>query len=133
MIVPVLFFCVAQPVFPGLEVSSSKTRKVVITQRFFDAETVSYLRSNGCDVVIAELPPGQADGDVPPEILLQWLQGAAGWIVGHARVTRELLHDLPELQIVSRRGVGYDRIDLAAIRDLGRVATIAAGGNDATV
>src|ERR1700726_1191809 len=111
----------------------SKSRKVVVTQRFFDAETVSYLRSNGCDVVIAELPPGQGDGDVPPEILLQWLQGAAGWIVGHARVTRELLQDLPELQIISRRGVGHDRVDAAAIRDLGRVATIAAGGNDATV
>jgi D-3-phosphoglycerate dehydrogenase len=114
-------------------VTCPKARKVVVTQRFFDAETVSYLRSNACDVVIAELPPGQADGDVPHEILLQWLKGAVGWIVGHARVTRELLQDLPELQIISRRGVGYDRVDVAAIRDLGRVATIAAGGNDATV
>src|SRR5260370_21933353 len=129
MITSVFAFCVARHVvFPELEVSSSKTRKVVITQRFFDAETVSYLRSNSCDVVIAELHPGQADGDVPPEILLQWLQGAAGWIVGHARVTRELLHDLPELQIISRRGVGYDRMDVAAVRDLGRGATIGAGG-----
>jgi D-3-phosphoglycerate dehydrogenase len=119
--------------FPEPEVGGFKARKVVVTQRFFDTETVSYLRSNGCDVVIAELHPGQADGDVPPEILLQWLQGAAGWIVGHARVTRELLHDLPELQVISRRGVGYERMDVAAVRDLGRVATIAAGGNDATV
>src|SRR3982074_431654 len=113
-------------------VSSPNARKVVVTQRFFDAQTVSYLRSNGCDVVIAELPPGQADGNLPPELLLQWLQGASGWIVGHARVTRELLHDLPELQIISRRGVGYDRMDVAAIRDLGRVATIAARGNKDT-
>jgi D-3-phosphoglycerate dehydrogenase / 2-oxoglutarate reductase len=112
---------------------SPKARKVVVTQKFFDAQTMSYLRSSGCDVVIAELPPGQADGNLPPELLLQWLQGASGWIVGHARVTRELLHDLPELQIISRRGVGYERVDLAAVRDLGRVATIAAGGNDATV
>jgi len=118
---------------PEAKVSSPKALRVVVTQRFFDAQTVSYLRSNGCDVVIAELPPGQADGDVPREILLQWLKGASGWIVGHARVTRELLQDLPELRIISRRGVGYDRVDVAAIRDLGRVATIAAGGNDATV
>jgi D-3-phosphoglycerate dehydrogenase len=114
-------------------VSYSNARKVVVTQRFFDAETTAYLRSNGCDVVIAELPPGQADGDVPHEILLQWLKGAAGWIVGHARVTRELLKELPELQVISRRGVGYDRVDVTAVRDLGRVATIAAGGNDAAV
>jgi D-3-phosphoglycerate dehydrogenase len=108
-------------------------RKVVVTQRFFDAETMSYLRSNGCEPAIAELPPGQADGDVSQEVLLRWLRGAAGWIVGHARVTRELLTELPELQVISRRGVGYDRVDVAAVRDLGRVATIAAGGNDATV
>src|SRR3982074_1556672 len=114
-------------------VSSPNARKVVVTQRFFDAQTVSYLRSNGCDVVIAELPPGQADGDVPREILLQWLKGAAGWIVGHARVTRELLAELPELRVISRRGVGYDRVDVAAVGDLGRVATIAAGSNEATV
>src|SRR5579859_1501198 len=113
--------------------SGAKARRVVVTQRFFDAESVSYLHSHGCDVVIAPLPAGQADGDVPRETLVQWLNGAAGWIVGHARVTRDLLHDLPELQIISRRGVGYERIDVGAVRDLGRVATIAAGGNDATV
>jgi D-3-phosphoglycerate dehydrogenase len=114
-------------------VNCPKERKVVVTQRFFDAETMSYLRSNDCELVVAELPPGQADGEVPHEMLLQWLKGAAGWIVGHARVTRELLTELPELQVISRRGVGYDRVDVTAVRDLGRVATIAAGGNDATV
>jgi D-3-phosphoglycerate dehydrogenase len=114
-------------------VNRSKERKVVVTQRFFDAETMSYLRSNGCEVVVAELPPGQADGEIPVEVLLRWLRGAAGWIVGHARVTRELLTELPDLQVISRRGVGYDRVDVSAVRDLGRVATIAAGGNDATV
>lgn len=109
------------------------TRRVVVTQRFFDDATTAYLRANDCEVVIAELPPGKADGDVPPETLRQWLAGASGWIVGHARVTRELLESLPDLQIISRRGVGYERVDVTAVRDLGRVATIAAGGNDATV
>lgn len=108
-------------------------RRVVVTQRFFDDDTVAYLRANDCEVVVAELPAGKADGDVAAETLLEWLQGAAGWIVGHARVTRQLLEALPQLQIVSRRGVGYERVDVDAIRDLGRVATIAAGGNDATV
>lgn len=107
--------------------------KVVVTQRFFDEATMDYLRNNNCDVTVAELPPGKADGDVSEPVLREWLQGAAGWIVGHARVTRDLLLALPELKIVSRRGVGYERVDVAAIRELGRVATIAAGGNDATV
>jgi D-3-phosphoglycerate dehydrogenase len=106
---------------------------VVVTQRFFDEAAMDYLRAHNCDVTIAELPPGKADGDVPEPVLREWLQAAAGWIVGHARVTRELLLALPELKIVSRRGVGYERVDVAAVRELGRVATIAAGGNDATV
>jgi D-3-phosphoglycerate dehydrogenase / 2-oxoglutarate reductase len=112
---------------------SRAAHKVVVTQRFFDAATMDYLRHNNCHVTIAELPAGKADGDVPEAMLREWLQGAAGWIVGHARVTHDLLLALPELQIVSRRGVGYERVDAAAIRELGRVATIAAGGNDATV
>src|ERR1700681_228296 len=78
------------------QVSESNSRKVVVTQRFFDPETIVYLRSHDCEVVIADLPPGQADGDVPRETLLKWLNGAAGWIVGHARVTRDLLRELPE-------------------------------------
>ncbi len=111
----------------------SKKHKVVVTQRFVDEETIAYLRANDCEVSIAELPPGQADGDVPFETLVHWLDGASGWIVGHAHVTRELLTALPDLQIISRRGVGYERVDANAVRELGRVATIAAGGNDATV
>jgi D-3-phosphoglycerate dehydrogenase len=111
----------------------SRRRRVVVTQRFFDQRSVAYLQAQNCEVIQAELPAGQADGDVPYETLLQWLDGAAGWIVGHARVTRELLTALPQLQIIARRGVGYERVDVAAVRELRRVATIAAGGNDATV
>ncbi|WP_374469489.1 phosphoglycerate dehydrogenase [Phenylobacterium sp.] len=108
-------------------------RRVVVTQRFFDEASLAYLRGAGCEVAIAELPAGRADGDLSEDELVALLQGAEGWIVGHARVTRELLAALPELKIVSRRGVGYERVDLQAARDLGRVVTIAAGGNDASV
>ncbi|QBY56198.1 phosphoglycerate dehydrogenase [Cupriavidus oxalaticus] len=106
---------------------------VLVTQRHFDEAAIAYLREGGCEVVIADLPPGRADGDISHETLVQWLQGASGWIVGHAHVTRELLAALPDLRVIARRGVGYERIDTQAVRDLGRVATIAAGTNDATV
>jgi D-3-phosphoglycerate dehydrogenase len=111
----------------------SANRRVVVTQRFFDQATIDYLEQNGCEVVIADLPPGQADGNLTPAELETILAGAAGWIVGHARVTRDLLAALPALKVVSRRGVGYERVDLDAVRDLGRVACIAVGGNDASV
>ncbi|AUW57004.1 hydroxyacid dehydrogenase [Sphingobium sp. SCG-1] len=108
-------------------------RRVVVTQRFFDDKTITFLENAGCTVVQAELPAGQADGNLSHDELVTLLQGAAGWIVGHARVTRELQADLPDLQIISRRGVGYERVDLEAAKDFGKVVCIAAGGNDASV
>lgn len=111
----------------------SGNRRIVVTQRFFDRATIDYLEAAGCEVVQAELPEGQADGNLSHDELVARLRGAAGWIVGHARVTRELLTALPELQVVSRRGVGYDRVDLSAARDLGKVVCIAVGGNHESV
>jgi D-3-phosphoglycerate dehydrogenase len=108
-------------------------RRVVITQRFIDAATLAYLEAAGCEVVLADLPAGQADGDLSHDQLAAMLSGAQGWIVGHARVTRALLEVLPDLKIISRRGVGYDRVDAAAAAELGKVVCIAAGGNDASV
>jgi D-3-phosphoglycerate dehydrogenase len=109
------------------------TRRVVVTQRFFDPASISMLEAAGCTVEIASLEPGKGDGDFSQEELVALLSGAQGWIVGHARVTAALQAELPDLQIISRRGVGYDRVDLEAARRLGKVVCIAAGGNDASV
>jgi D-3-phosphoglycerate dehydrogenase len=111
----------------------SASRRVIVTQRFFDDATLAFLHENACEVVVAELPPGKADGDFSQEELAALLKDADGWIVGHARVTRPLLEALPRLQVIARRGVGYERVDVGAAHDLGRVVTIGAGGNDASV
>lgn len=108
-------------------------RKVVVTQQFFDDGSVAYLREKGCDVTVAKLPGGRPDGALSHGELVELLSGAKGWIVGHATVSRRLLEALPELTIISRRGVGYDRVDVQAARDLGRIVTIAVGGNEAAV
>lgn len=108
-------------------------RLIVITQRFIDDATLAYLAANDCDVHLAELPPGQADGGLSEDHLAELLAEADGWIVGHARVTFSLLRRLPRLQVLARRGVGYDRVDTDAVARLGKVATIAPGGNDACV
>lgn len=113
--------------------SSRPNRKIVVTQRFFDDRSLAFLRAHHCDVDLAPIPPGLGDGDLDMETLCRMLNGASGWIVGHARVTRALLEALPDLLVIARRGVGYDRVDVQAARDLGRVVTIAAGGNDAAV
>lgn len=107
--------------------------RVIVSQRFFDDAAIQLLQEAGCEVVLAELPNGEADGNLSHDQLVAMLDGAAGWIVGHARVTRELLAALPDLQIVSRRGVGYERVDVAAASEFGKVVCIAVGGNDASV
>jgi D-3-phosphoglycerate dehydrogenase len=112
---------------------SNPSRRVVITQHSFDLAATAYLDANGCEVVAIEPPQGHTDGDLSHGQLLEMLKGAAGWIPGHAHVTRRLLEALPELRIVARRGVGYDRVDVEAARALGLVVTISAGGNDASV
>ncbi|MBC3372472.1 phosphoglycerate dehydrogenase [Pseudomonas sp. SWRI92] len=107
--------------------------KVVVTQRFFDAMASDFLKSHGCEVVVAELAPGQADGDLSERQLTDLLADADGWIVGHANITSSLLASLPRMQVIARRGVGYERVDTAAVAAAGKVATIAIGGNDASV
>ncbi len=111
----------------------SANRRVVITQNFFDEASLAYLRARGCDAEIVKLPAGQTEAMLGVAGIKDVVGDAAGWIVGHANITRDALQALPKLQIVSRRGVGYERVDIEAARDLGRVVTIAAGGNDATV
>lgn len=108
-------------------------RKVVITQRFFDQATRAFLAANGCEAFVAEPPPGKGDGDLAEKVLRELLAEADGWIVGHAHVTDSLLGSLPRLRVIARRGVGYERVDVEAVRRHGKVATIAVGGNDACV
>ncbi|SFJ28315.1 D-3-phosphoglycerate dehydrogenase [Phyllobacterium sp. CL33Tsu] len=108
-------------------------RRVIVTPPFFDDEALAFLNACRCDVEIVKWQDGRHEGALTREQLAALLQGADGWIVGHGVVTRELLAALPDLKVLSRRGVGYERIDVAAVRDLGRVLTIGAGGNDASV
>lgn len=112
---------------------SSSSRRVVVTQRFFDQDAIAFLERNRCEVCVADMAANKNDGDFSEEELRDLLAGASGWIVGHARVTRSLMTALPGLQVISRRGVGYERVDIEAAKALGRVVAIAAGGNDASV
>ncbi|MBL4802193.1 MAG: phosphoglycerate dehydrogenase [Emcibacter sp.] len=112
---------------------NSISKKVVITQKFFDDEAIAFLKSRDCEVEIAQLPENVTEAQLSPLQIQQLLKGAGGWILGHAKVTREVQSLLPELAIISRRGVGYEKVDTTAANELGKVVTIAAGGNDASV
>jgi D-3-phosphoglycerate dehydrogenase len=112
---------------------SANDRNVLVTLRFFDEESMAILRDAGCTVTIHEPPQGANDGAFSAAQLKEMLTGKQGWVVGHAWVTREVLEGSPELAVIARRGVGYERVDVAAARELGKVVTIAAGGNAPSV
>ncbi|NEW90737.1 phosphoglycerate dehydrogenase [Rhodopseudomonas sp. BR0M22] len=107
--------------------------KVLVTTRFFDDAAEAYLRQHGCSIVTAGLPHGQTDVELSAARLHELLAGVSGWVVGVAPVTREVLAASPELRVIARRGVGYDNVDVAAAKEFGKVVTIAAGGNEASV
>ena len=108
-------------------------RKVVVTQKFFDEAAIAHLQKHDIEVQIAKLPDNKTEAQLDLADMQQLLAGAGGWVVGHANITRDVLAALPDLGIISRRGVGYDKVDVSAAKDMGKVVTIAAGGNDASV
>lgn len=107
--------------------------KVLASTRFFDHDTEQYLRQQGCEVVTTGLADDVQDDMLDPVRLHALLDNVDGWIVGTAPVTRELLMVHPRLQVIARRGVGYDAVDTKAAEELGRVVTIAPGGNEPAV
>ena len=96
----------------------------------FDAAALDFLRASRCELVLPTKPEARLSSDEFKALLA----GVEGWILGPApHVTREFAAAVPDCRIFARRGVGYDRLDVGALRDLGRVVAIATGGNDASV
>ncbi len=108
-------------------------RRVLVSQHSFDEDGISLLKAAGCEVVHPEATWTRGDGHFGRDELADHLRGVSGWILGHAQVTHDLLQAHPALLVLSRRGVGYDGVDVAAAAALGRVVAIAAGGNDDSV
>lgn len=105
---------------------------VLVTIRFFDEASVARLEEAGYRVLRADIAYDALDTSITPGIE-QALKTAQAWILGAAPVTRSLLERFPNLQVVARRGVGYDSVDVAAIKDLGRLLTNTPGGNEPAV
>ena len=109
--------------------------RVLVTAREF-ASTVAareLLEQGGCELVRTSYGSAVGDYDVGEEDLIELLRGVDAFIVGSARVTRRVFERAPQLRIVARRGVGYERIDLAAARDHGVMVTITTGSNSEAV
>ncbi len=109
--------------------------RVVATARGFDGtpEAATLLRDAGCELVTTPYSGGRFDYDLGGDELGALLADADAYIAGSARVTRDVFERAPRLNVVSRRGVGFERIDLAAARDRNVLVTIATGTNQHAV
>ena len=107
--------------------------KVLVSTRFFDPASEKLLTDNHCTIVKTGLPYDVQDDVLDTPALHQLLDGVDAWIVGTVPVTRELFVKHPQLKVIARRGVGYNNVDINAVRELNRHVTIAAGGNEASV
>src|ERR1700687_1930792 len=109
------------------------SRTVLATATFFDEAAIAFLKANNCNVVLSGLPPGAPDTSLTRERVFELLRDVDGWIVATAPVTREMLTSFPKLSVIAKRVVGYDQVDVAAAKELGRVVTFAPGGNGPSV
>src|SRR3982075_4105633 len=109
------------------------SRTVLATATFFDKAAIAFLRAHNCKVVLSGLPPGTPDTSLTKERVFELLRDVDAWIVATAPVTREMLISFPKLSVIAKRGVGYDQVDVAAAKELGRVVTFAPGGNGPSV
>ena len=108
-------------------------RTVLATPTFFDEAAIAFLKDHECKVVLSGLSPGTPDTALSKERVFELLRDADAWIVATASVTREMLVSFPNLKVIAKRGVGYDQVDVAAAKELGRIVTFAPGGNGPSV
>ena len=92
-------------------------RRILVTPRSVTRDghpALRRLRDSGYDVLFST--PGKQPDE---QELMHLLPGCVGYLCGVEKVTRRVLYEAPELQVISRNGTGVDNIDLAAARALG--------------
>ena len=105
--------------------------KVAITcthlQRDIDEYRDEFAR-HGLDVFLPDIPGQELAGNE----LVAAMQGIAGVIAGDDQFDRAVLSNTPELQVISKWGIGLDGVDLDAASELGITVTNTPGmfGNE---
>lgn len=104
---------------------------VLATPRSFakkDPAPIRLLEENGCEVIRLPVDGGNLD-----QQLWEYIPRADGIIAGLEPYGAGLLERGEKLKVISRYGVGYDKIDLDAARRLGIRVAITPGANSDSV
>ena len=107
--------------------------RVLITAKIFESrpveEALNIVREAGHEIEIATIDSAYL---TKPELHAQ-LPGISAVMASSEKYSRETFEQFPQLQVISRLGVGFDAIDLEAARDHEIPVMITAGTNDTTV
>lgn len=104
---------------------------VLATPRSFarnDPAPLRLLEEHGCDVIRLPLPGGSLE-----EQLNAYISQADGIVAGLEPYPATLLERAGRLKVISRYGVGYDKVDQEAARRLGIRVAITPGANSDSV
>lgn len=105
--------------------------KVLVTARSFgtvDDLAVNLLQEHDCEIKKLE----EKDGPIP-EQLKKELPAADAVIAGLEDYDRNLIESAKNLKVISRYGVGYDKVDLKAAADNHVAVTVTPGANGDSV
>ncbi|MDO4522113.1 MAG: phosphoglycerate dehydrogenase [Eubacteriales bacterium] len=105
--------------------------KVLVTARSFgktDSKAKELLEAHGCEVIKLEAGALSIEEQLAKEIA-----DADAVIAGLEDYTPELLKRAKKLKVISRYGVGYDKVDVGAAKEQGIAVTITPGANGDSV
>ena len=107
--------------------------RVLITAKIFESrpveEALTIVRDAGHEIEIATI----GSAYLTKQALHDQLPGISAVMASSERYSRATFEQFPQLQVISRLGVGFDAIDLEAARDHEIPVMITAGTNDTTV
>lgn len=105
--------------------------KVIVTARSFgksDDKALILLKENDCEVI--QLTAGEK---TPEEQIKEEIITADAVIAGLEDYTKELIDSAKKLKVISRYGVGYDKVDVDAAAAKGILVTVTPGANGDSV
>ncbi|PWJ49829.1 phosphoglycerate dehydrogenase [Faecalicatena contorta] len=108
-----------------------KRYKVIVTARSFgktDDQAKDILEKNGCKIVKIEAANGSVEEQIRKEIV-----DSDAVIAGLDDYTGEIIKSGKKLKVISRYGVGYDKVDLETAKKNNVAVTITPGANGDSV
>ena len=106
--------------------------KILVTPRSYKNEANAQARAlleRFADEIVAVKPEEPFTEDE----LIELLKGCDGYIAGLDHITERVIRLAPQLKVISRWGVGYDKVDLKAAKEQGVTVTYTPGTNSRSV